>query len=187
MFAFQNDTCQEWEQRDEILVKNGLKECTVYIEYSVLSVSRKHWDYYHHVFIIDDPWVIYALQKDLLRCYFIKSSQKFHYIYLHSLISRSSQTTNNHQSQNFHLCQCHYFTIHYPLPNLWVKLKGGIYIPVTLAKIFIITVSKKCSNYIVYDKFEMTKSWNWCPCFILNYFHVKLRITVPTYYGARSL
>lgn len=33
MFAFQNDTCQEREQRDEFLAKNGLKECTVSIEY----------------------------------------------------------------------------------------------------------------------------------------------------------
>lgn len=33
MFAFQNDTCQEREQRDEFSAKNGLKECTVSIEY----------------------------------------------------------------------------------------------------------------------------------------------------------
>lgn len=42
MFAFQNDTCQEQEQRNEILVKNGLKECTVSIEYSLSYQSHEY-------------------------------------------------------------------------------------------------------------------------------------------------
>lgn len=33
MVAFQNDTCQQQEQRDKILVKNELKECPISIEY----------------------------------------------------------------------------------------------------------------------------------------------------------